>query len=611
MRNTIRLFAGAMIITILCLAPVYAYSLVIEVSSQTEKSVDLANPFYSTLIGTSEYDEINAVDVDSSGNIYITGETHSGDFPLVNPIRDTYTGSGGDCFITKFSPEGVILYSTLIGGDSRDSSSSIHIDGDGYIYIAGWTESPDFPLFDGYDSTLNGNIDCFVMKLNPNGSSIVYSTAVGGSEFESPSGMSVDSMGCVYLTGKTNSADFPLVNALFSEFNAGSQYTHDDLFICKLSDDGKDLLYSTYYGSSSIDYPGAIDVDNDGNAYVTGTISSALAPVTDLLYQGEETGGYDFIILKLNSTGNGILFSTRVGGSGHDFAYDLDLLSDGAVCVTGTSGPGFVPGSGGSHQPPPEKKNYSDFPLLVENDFNSEWTDDAVVFKLDSTGHLLFSTLFGGSGEDYPKQIDVSDGNIRILGFSREGSVPTTSGAFDKIYSGTFECFICEIDAAGVQLMYSSQIGGNGREFANALAIDNNGLLYIGGRTDSIDYITSPSAISRNLNGNYDGFLMRITNLSDDDSDEIADEWELAFGLDPSDPSDATTDLDGDGIINRDEYRFWTNPLVVDSDQIGFLPDTIIWEYLLIASAVISASVIVVLLLLRKGFQSNRSMPSL
>ena len=214
---------------------------------------------YSTYLGGNALDSGSNIDVDNSGNVYITGYTESDDFPMVAPLFGSYAG-GGDAFITKINPSGSsLVYSTYLGGSLRDGSHGvIVVDNSGNAYISGGTESNDFPTASAlYESYAGGSSDAFITKIDASGSSLVYSTYLGGSGYDRVNGLAVDTEGNAYVAGFTNSTDFPAVAALYENYEGGLS----DAFIAKIDNSGSNLVYSTYLGGNDIDDAYGIAID--------------------------------------------------------------------------------------------------------------------------------------------------------------------------------------------------------------------------------------------------------------------------------------------------------------------------------------------------------------
>src|SRR5206468_909996 len=226
--------------------------------------------------GGASDDSGAGIAVDGSGNAYVVGTTQSLDFPTTAGAFDTALGATSnplDVFVSKLNPNGsALIYSTYLGGGANDFGRAIAIDAAGNAYVTGQTTSRDFPTTGGaFDTTSNGSFDAFVTKLNSTGSAPVYSTFLGGSDNELPSGVAVDSAGNAYVAGSTRSADFPTAPGAFDPIhNPGAFDTLFDVFVTKLNATGSALVYSTFLGGSNNDFGDALAIDAAGNAYLSG-----------------------------------------------------------------------------------------------------------------------------------------------------------------------------------------------------------------------------------------------------------------------------------------------------------------------------------------------------
>jgi hypothetical protein len=303
---------------------------------------------YSTYLGGSAGEHGSSVAVDSSGNIYVAGITQSHDFPLANAFQGLYGGTS-DVYVARLNAAGTrLVYSTYLGGAGADGASSIAADAAGNLYVAGVTMSPNFPTADPLQTRLGGFFDSFVAKLNPAGARLIYSTYLGGSGEDRALRISVDNSGNAYVTGDTDSPNFPTVNAAQSASGGSS-----DAFVTKIDATGSALLYSTYLGGSGIDGGAAIAVDDAGHAYVTGFTASPDFPMAAAV-QPMFGGGYDGFAARLNPTGGALDQSSYLGGNGTDSAFGVAAAPSGVVFVMGvtdstnlpTASP-FQPGNGG------------------------------------------------------------------------------------------------------------------------------------------------------------------------------------------------------------------------------------------------------------------------
>ncbi|MBI4687855.1 MAG: SBBP repeat-containing protein, partial [Nitrospirae bacterium] len=286
---------------------------------------------YSTFIGGS-YDEGGvSIAVDGGGNAYVTGDTSSLDFPATTGAYDTTHNGSSDVFVLKLNSTGTVLsYSTFIGGSYDDNGNGIAVDGDGNAYVIGDTWSSGFPTTGGYDTTYNGSLDVFVLKLNSTGTALSYSTFVGGSSDDIGFGIVVDGGGNAHVTGWTYSPNFPTTTGAYDRTHNGSS----DVFVLKLNSTGTALSYSTFIGGSYYDFGAGIALDGVGNAYVSGDTWSTDFPTTTDAYSRVNKGLSDVFVLKLNSTGTVLSYSTLIGGNSHDYGYSIVVDGLGSAYIS-------------------------------------------------------------------------------------------------------------------------------------------------------------------------------------------------------------------------------------------------------------------------------------
>ena len=268
---------------------------------------------FSTYLGGKWSDIGYALVTDSSGNIYMTGNTDSPSLPMKNAYNTTYGGGiYGDAFVAKFDSSGALVFSTFLGGSGDDAGYGIAVDSSGNAYVTGSTTSPNFPLKNAYSNTYNGNDDVFIAKFDPSGA-LLFSTFLGGSENDDAYAITTDSTGNYYIGGYTSSSNFPMENA-YNSTNGGN----GDVFVAKFNASNA-LVYSTYLGGSNTDFSYGLGVDANGNCYVTGSTGSPNFP-TKNAYNSIFGGSYDVFIAKF-SPSSALLFSTFLGGSGSDVGY--------------------------------------------------------------------------------------------------------------------------------------------------------------------------------------------------------------------------------------------------------------------------------------------------
>jgi len=304
---------------------------------------------YSTyLAGSQDRQDTEAgrgIAVDSSGNAYVTGHASSRDFPTTpGAFQRNYAGRT-DAFVAKLNPAGsALVYSTLLGSPSFDSGVSIALDAAGNAFVAGYTRGADFPTTAGaFQRTHRGGAyDVFLAKLNPAGSSLVYSTLLGGSGWDEPRSVAVDAAGSAYVTGHTTSDNFPTTAGAWQPKRAGGP----DAFALKLNLKGSALGYSTYLGGSLRDEGYGIALDAAGNAHVAGFTESDDFPQANAL-QPARGGGRDAFIAKLSPSGVPV-YSSFLGGRQSDAAYAVAVDSAGAAYLTGQTCSGNFPTTPGA-----------------------------------------------------------------------------------------------------------------------------------------------------------------------------------------------------------------------------------------------------------------------
>ena len=446
---------------------------------------------YSTYLGGSGMDAITSIAVDGAGNAYLAGWTTSTNLPTVNAVQAQQKGSV-DAFIAKLGPGGNnLIYCTYLGGRSDDRAFGIAVDSAGNAYVTGWTGSGAFPVVSPAQSTLGGGKDAFVAKLNPAGNTLVYSTYLGGALNDSGMGIAVDASGNAYVAGYTYSSNFPTLSA-FQTSNKGSE----NAFAAKISSLGT-LVYSTYLGGSGSDAASAIAVDSYGSAYVTGGTTSTNFPTASPL-QSASGGNQDAFITKLNATGNGLIYSTYLGGSGGasgsmEAGTGIAVDSWGAAYVTGVT-------------------NSANFPVtsgVLQASYMGG--SDAFVAKLASAGtSLVYSTYLGGSSFDYAAGIAIDSlGNAYITGYTASSDF-WSSRALQPANAGPYDAFLTKLNPTGTGILSSTYLGGSGSDAANAVAIDPIGNAYIAGFTQSSDFPLSNPLQTLN-GGSYSGFVSKIS----------------------------------------------------------------------------------------------------
>jgi hypothetical protein len=473
---------------------------------------------YSTYLGGSLGDKGLAIAVDAAGNAYVTGETGSSEFPTTAGAYDRTIAGGNtltDAFVTKFNPNGQLVYSTYLGGWTDDHGTAIAVDAAGNAYVGGWTSSSNFPTTAGAFQTTFHGADCFVTKLNASGSGIVYSTFLGGNASQFIGGIAVNTAGNAFVTGDTTSTDFPTKNPI----QPGISNTMDDAFLTKLNPTGTALVYSTYLRGTGDDLAHGVAVDSSGNAIVVGETTSGDFPTTPTAFDPSYTpvtAERAAFITKVNQAGTGFIYSTYLHGDVDDVAYGVAVDSFGNAYVTGET---FA-------------ENY-DFSFPTSTDAalrtpnqGDNGLSDAFVTKFAPGGGLVYSTRIGGGGRnttDRGTAIAVdAGGNAYITGIAKDTSTAyPTRRAFQPISGGNSEAFVTRINSAGTDWDYSSLLGGNSVDEGNGIAVDANGYAYVVGTTRTLQGTTNnfPTKNAIKSQGpaefDEDAFVVRIRPYED------------------------------------------------------------------------------------------------
>jgi hypothetical protein len=476
---------------------------------------------YSTFLGGSSEDVGTGVAVDSSGSAYITGSTFSTDFPMAghgpqNQCMDC-AATEPNVFISKLTADGsALVYSTYIGGTGYgtdyqgDAGYGIAVDSQGNAFVAGATDSADFPVTPGAFKTTcpsckAGSSNAFVLKLNASGSSLLYSTYLGGTGNSGGNGdgalaIAIDSTGDAFVTGYALSNDFPLsTGALQTSCKSCSGGTAVS-FVTKISPDGSSYFYSTFLGGSNLygdgatgDIANSIAVDASGDVFVAGEAHTFDFPVTTGAFQTSRglAGSLGFVA-KINGDATALVYATYLGGSTNGSISSLAIDASGNAYVAGnTSSPDF-PSTQGAYQAA-----------------CSGVCDDAFVTKLNPQGSALaFSTFLGGTGSDKAFGIAVdSKGNSYVTGETSSSDFPHTSDAVQSLCDQSSarcngDVFLTEVNPSGTDLVYSTFLGGDGEDTGQAIALDSSDNVYLTGSTLSANFPVSSNPFQKNCGAN-------------------------------------------------------------------------------------------------------------
>ena len=506
---------------------------------------------YSTYLGGNGGDTGLSIKVDKNGSVYLAGETLSSQFPPAQnktPFQSQFHGGtvSGDAFVAKLDNTGLqLLYLTYLGGSGDDGAYDLAIDANGNAYITGFTVSADFPTKNAIYNKISGTADvtfhvypydAFVAELNTNGSALVYSTFLGGTDKDLGSAIAVDPAGYAYVTGYTYSTNFPILNA--AQKSMGGV---DDVFVAKLAPGGTHLVYSTYLGGLLSDEGEGIATDAAGYAYVTGYTTSTNFPVTPQAWQtllngtGASISVYDAFLARFAPDGKGPLYSTFLGGGENDFGYRIAVANSGDVFVSGiTQSTNFF--------------HTNAFGLTLGENGTNAVNFDAFLTRFDPAGIPRYSAQFGGTGNDIAWDVAVdSIGRAFVVGTTLSTNFPFAHqfGLFRSSSAGGKDVFVVVFNTNAEPVLLSAYLGGSADDFGYAIAVDSEANFYISGMTLSPAFPTTTGALSRSLSGSSDSFVAKI-RLADPvlSVDQSTNGFQLSWPATAPDYSlQSTTDL--------------------------------------------------------------------
>ncbi|MCP4581025.1 MAG: T9SS type A sorting domain-containing protein [candidate division Zixibacteria bacterium] len=378
-----------------------------------------------------------------------------------------------------------IVYSGYLGGVNSDKGFGLAVNNSNSVILTGMTASPDFPTCNAYDSSFNGLWDGYVSSLSNSGNILTSSTFIGGLGGAQSYAMAIDDQGNIYITGKTNAEDFPAVQAFDSTYNGGG-----DAFIAKFSAKGNSLIFSTYLGGAAEDWGDDILIDNQGNIIVVGNTESSNFPSVNG-FDSTFNGGSDIFIAKLSQRGDSLLYCSFLGSDLDDYATSVAVDNNDCAVIVG-------------------KTNSANFPA-VNNIRAFQGGLDAIVTKVSSSGgSLLYSSCLGGEGNEQANDVKIDNhGNCIITGWTTSIDFPIKN-ALDSCSNGDYDIFVAKFRSGFQSLEFSTYLGGEDRDIANGMALDDDGNIYLIGETESGNFpIIKP--ISESIMGNSDIFISRLS----------------------------------------------------------------------------------------------------
>lgn len=392
----------------------------------------------------------------------------------------------------------VLKLSVYLSGSNQDVAYAVARDQVGFIYVAGTTNSSDFPLAGNvYQSTNGGNGDIFIARVDPNSSQLNYSTYYGGSSTETFGGMAITPQGSIYVTGSTESTNLPLTSTAYQTALGGTTTTN--AFLVYL-DAQQNLAYATYLGGATTDKGNGIALDSQARAWIIGSTQSSNFPVAASL-QGALAGTQDMFITCIDPSQSGaksLVYSSYLGGSGFDDGQAIAVAANGTLWI-----------SGGSFS--------YDIPTVNGFQANNHGTGDVYVAHIDpsmGSNGLLYATLLGGRNEEEAHKIVLDPaGPVIVSGYTVSPDFPVTGNAYQATYGGNTDAFISILDpskAPSSQLVYSTYFGGAGGDSVFDMKRDPSGTLYLAGVTLSAGLPATPDALQSTYDGTMDAFILRL-----------------------------------------------------------------------------------------------------
>ena len=476
---------------------------------------------YSVALGGNGVEEATAVTLDAQGRIYLAGYTSSTDLPW---SRIGGSGGKGDVFVARLDPTGqAVQVLAYFGGSESDNVRGLAVDAAGRMHVAGMTLSRDFPVVSPLAgmATAPGAVNAFAASVSPNGSALVFSTYLGGSEADEAHGIGVAPDGALIVAGETRSTDFPVRNA------RQPAALGLDGFVTRIAGDGT-IAWSTYHGGQASDSLLAVAVDSSGAAAVVGTSNSSDYPAVQA--SQSQGGSFDATVSRFSAAGT-LVFSTLLGGTGHEAAQAVAVDAAGTVHVGGST---------------------------ASADFPTTHTTGAIATSMDafavtyaSTGARGASWRNGGGGIDRARAIAADATGLYLAGQTSSSDFPVVR-PIQVRGAGSGDAFVVML--RGTSIVYATYLGTSGNDDATGLAVDGVGRVVVTGMVQTTGTAN---------HGPTDAFLYRLSSgdeSSDTDNDQLPDAWETQFNLDPR-LSDANDDPDGDGLTNLQEYQQGTHPL--------------------------------------------------
>lgn len=456
----------------------------------------------SLLLGGNDFDTIYSVQTGADGNLYVCGSTRSTDLPVRSsdafsaPFDFSQNGQE-DAYFAKLSPTGDLLVLTYLGGRGEDEAKTIAVAPDSSVYIAGHTESTDFPVRGGFDQSHNGSRwDGFIARLSGDGSTLMSSTFLGGSGADMVRSLALAANGSVVVVGQTSSQNFPTTANLLPRPNP----VYADAFAVQFDPTLTTLQFSTAFGGYFDEDATGVAVDGTGAIWMCGSTTSSDFGVVNAL-ETQRRGNSDGFLVKVAANRQTVVTSTLLGGSGSDWPQSLILDATGDVYISGIT-------------------DSANFPVLLPYQASLKGIFDAFITKINSAGtRILFSTYLGGSASEENSAIALGPaGEIVIVGSTHSLDFPVIDSTSKKATNSTADVdgFIASLSRTGNQLLFSIYVGGSSEDYFNAITHQGSHVVALGGTASANFPYTKAIKPNRRLPGiaagtfDYDATIVRL-----------------------------------------------------------------------------------------------------
>lgn len=421
---------------------------------------------FSSYLGGGQADSLSAIVPAAGGVIYVAGWTVSSGLGRGGGLQSGL-GGGRDAFVARFNQGGASLaWLTYLGGARDDQAADLEVDTDGNLYIVGDTSSTDFPTQNPLQATLRSAPDVFAAKLNPSGSSLIWSTYLGGTRSDTASAAVLAGRELV-VAGTTSSLDFPLQNPLRAQLNGTGSGSASDAFLARLNSSGSALVFGTYLGGSGTDQAGELALTAEGRPVLVGLTASTDFPLQAAL-QEARAGTNDAFIAELAADGSALLFSTYLGGSSTENAFGVTAGPDGTLWVAGETAS-------------------NNFPLRDPIQWNYlSGLEMFITAVAPDRSRFVYSTYLGGTGNDSARDVALDAyGRVVVGGFSGSPEFPLRGTG--EVKRALTDLVVAVLDFERNLVAFSSVVGGGGDEIPGGMALASDGRIYLAGVTNSLD----------------------------------------------------------------------------------------------------------------------------